>query len=96
MWEQECFGRKKRIRRQGLSDSVDFGQYMKIWRFRQLQQLVPKLMEDSEVKDDDDWWRLRGGITRFNRIRKKLISSHIAVFDESMSVFIPRLVTNNH
>ena len=97
LWEQECFGRKKRIRRQGLSGSVDFGQYMKIWRFWQLQQLVPKLMEDSEVKDVDDWWRLRGGITRFNRIRKKkLIGSHIAVFDESMSAFIPRLVTNNH
>ena len=46
------------------------------------------MMRDSEV----DWWQLKNLIIKHNYHRKKTIisASHVLVFDESMSVFMPR------
>jgi len=90
LWQtgDEC--EKKNVRR-GLSQTVDFGKFMKCWRFRQIKKYIAEVMEDHSIKETDDWWRFKGRVEDFNVSRKKKVfKSHIFVFDESMSAFIPR------
>ena len=49
-------------------------------------------MEDNILKKEgDDWWRFKAQMYSFNNSKKKSIhASHNLIFDESMSVFIPR------
>ena len=45
------------------------------------------------MKETDDWWRFKSRVEKINVSRKKKVfKSHIFVFDESMSAFIPRYV----
>ena len=88
-------GRKNlKKRRVGFSDEIDFGKYMKWWRFKQIKYFVPTVMEDSTMRDDGvDWWRFKDHIIKHNENKKqKIRASHVHVFDESLSSFIPRLV----
>ena len=60
---------------------------MRLWRFREIKSYVPVIMEDY------DWWKFKGQVEMFNKRRQsKINSSHILVFDESMSAFVPRYV----
>jgi hypothetical protein len=46
---------------------------------------------DETRKDRDDWWQFSTQIESFNKKRKEgLYASHVLVFDESMSAFVPR------
>ena len=49
-------------------------------------------MEDETLKKEGDaWWRFRGRVDAFNKVRKDvLFVSSIRVFDESMSPYVPR------
>ena len=50
-------------------------------------------MDDSNLEDIDDWWKFKMRMNDFNSVRKiRMKSSHILVYDESMSAFIPRHV----
>lgn len=91
LWLQEYYKNKtKRIKR-GLSETVDFGEYLKLWRFDQIKMYIAEVMEDASLKDNDDWWRFKSRIDLVNRKRiNTLMTSHILVFDESMSAFVPR------
>ena len=82
-------------RREGFTDDIDFGKYMKWWRFKQIKYFVPIVMEDTKMRDDGvDWWRFKDHIIKHNDNKKeKIRASHVLVFDESMSSFIPRLVS---
>ena len=92
LWQTGDGSEKKNMRR-GLSDSVDFGKFMKCWRFRQIKKYIAEVMEDHSMKEIDDWWRFKSRVENFNMSRKKKVfKSHIFVFDESMSAFIPRYV----
>ena len=42
-------------RRKGVSSGVDFGEYMKKWRFRQIHNLIARVMECQEISEQDDW-----------------------------------------
>ena len=89
LWH-ESRGKK---RKKCLSGTNDFGVYMKLWRFKEIRQYVASIMEDIEKKETCDWWRFSGWVEKGNRYREhKLYASHILVFDESMSSFIPRCV----
>ena len=81
-------------RREGFSNEIDFGKYMKWWRFRQIKYFVPKVMENATMRDDGvDWWHFKDHIVKYNENRKrKLRASHVLVFDESLISFIPRYV----
>ena len=72
---------------------VDFGKYMKLWRFKEIKHFVPQLMEDKDLKEEgDDWWKFKTFVNKIAENRKEHFSaSHVLVFDESMSAFIPRL-----
>ena len=85
------FGARKKNRRR-LSPHVNFGKYMKYWRFKQIKNYAPKVMESKELKEmADDWWRFKKRVDEFNETRKReLLTSHVLVFDESMSAYIPR------
>ena len=87
LWEEE---RPKK--RRGISKSVNFGRWMKAWRFRQLKLFIPRLMECEEMKAaGDDWWRFKKRVNDFNANRvNNLYASHALVFDESMSAYTPR------
>ena len=51
-------------------------------------------MEDKTIKEIDDWWRFASRVTKFNNVRKNLLKSpHVHVSDESMSAYVPRLVS---
>ena len=71
---------------------VDFGKWMKAWRFRQIKTLIPKIMESEVLKQSkDDWWKFKQRVSDFNKIQKeKLYASYALVFDESMSAYTPR------
>ena len=91
--ESSKFGGRDKKRRR-LSPRVNFGKYMKHWRFKQIKAYVPQVMESEELKGEaDDWWRFKKRVDEFNANRKReLTTSHVLVFDESMSAFIPRYV----
>jgi len=80
--------------REELFSDVDFGKYMKWWRFKQIKHYIPLVMEDTKMKEEDvDWWKFKNRILQHNASKIKNISaSHVLVFDESMSSFIPRCV----
>ena len=50
---------KKKKKRKLLAPEVDFGVYMKEWRFKQLKLLLPKTMEDGTKKEIDAWWQVQ-------------------------------------
>ena len=86
------FGKKKK-KRKVFVERVDYGKYMKAWRFKELKAYIPTVMEDDSKKDNDDWWRFKTRVEAWNDTRKqKLFSSFVLVFDESMSAFVPRYV----
>ena len=90
LWAEEKYAHKSKKRR-GLSVNVDFGKYMKRWRFRQISNYIAQVMENHETRDTDDWWRFRERVKLFNKKRMlNYESSHVLVFDESMSAFVPR------
>ena len=39
----------------GMTEFSDFGVHMKLWRFIDIQQYVLQVMEDTSLKEDDDW-----------------------------------------
>ena len=90
LWRDQT--RSNRKRRKGLLLEVDFGNYMKDWRFKQIKYYISHIMEDIDLKtNEDDWWRFKKRVQNFNNNRKENIyASHIRVLDESMSAFVPR------
>ena len=64
---------------------------MKLWRFKQIRQYISGVMEDKEKEKSDDWWKFSTRVSQFIEKRKQIMkSSHIHVFDESMSAYVPR------
>ena len=65
---------------------------MRLWRFKEIKRYVPIIMEDETMKVDD-WWKFKGQVEMFNKKRQsEITTSHILVFDKSMSAFVPRYV----
>ena len=64
---------------------------MKLWRFKEIKLFIPSIMEDEDLKETDDWWKAKRMLHGFMEQRKRnIFASHMLVFDESMSVFVPR------
>ena len=79
--------------KKGMMEFSDFGVHMKLWRFEEIKQYVPQVMEYVSLKEVDDWWKYKSWVKRSVENRKKSIfASHILVFDETMSAFVPRFV----
>ena len=36
--------------------NADFGKNIKLWRFKELKSLIPKVMEDLTLKEQGDDW----------------------------------------
>ena len=73
--------------------NVDFGEHMKQWRFRQVMNYIAQVMEHHKIRETDDWWKFKERVNLFNKKRKTSCrASHVAVFDESMSAYVPRFV----
>ena len=91
LWTQDD-SKKRKKSRGGLMKGIDFGVWMKAWRFRQIKSLIPQIMEAEYLKEQkDDWWKFKQRIINFNLKRKeKLCASYALVFDESMSAYVPR------
>ena len=51
LWNVVPDKKKKR----GLSESTDYGKYMKPWRFKEIKTFVPEIMANLDRKDEDDW-----------------------------------------
>ena len=82
---------KKNAKRRSLAASVDYGEWMKEWRFKEIKQYIPAIMEDATMKEEDDWYRFKRRVQLFNKKNKELyFASSVLIFDESMSAFIPR------
>ena len=94
LWMNEKDIERGKKRRSTLSHHVDFGQYLKLWRFKELKHYVFHVMKDESIKEEQDWWMFKKYVDKFNERRKSVIlSSHVKVFDESMSAYIPRWVS---
>ena len=74
-----------------LAPPVDFGAYMKEWRFKEIKYILPKIMEDPSKAENDDWYKMRRRMEQFHLTTKNtMFVSSVCCFDESMSAFIPR------
>ena len=92
LWNDNGFGIKKK-KRKLFANRIDYGKYMKAWRFKELKMYIPKVMEDEGLKEMDDWWKFKTRVNKWNEKRKNdLFTSFVLVLDESMSAFIPRFV----
>ena len=81
----------KKKQKKSLSQNIDYGNYMKLWRFKEIKSFVPEIMVDAERKERDDWWRFSAQVEKYGQRRKdRVLASHVLVFDESMSAFVPR------
>ena len=70
---------------------VDFGEYMRSWRFKEIKSFIRFAVQDESKEEEDDWWQFSSQIESFNKKRKEAVfASHVLVFDESMSAFVPR------
>ena len=58
LWLSETINKKKKKVKKSMAGRVDFGEYMKLWRFKELKLLLPRTMEDEAKKSSDDWWRI--------------------------------------
>ena len=63
LWANKSGGQK---RNQTLSETVDYSKYMKEWRFKEIKQYIPGVMQDESMKVADDWWRFK---RRFEMLR---------------------------
>jgi len=65
-----------------------FEKYIKLYRFKQFRKFLQLVFENDSLKEVDSWWRFKTAIDLFNLIQKeRCISSHLKVFDKSMSAF---------
>ena len=95
LWREEGYKKGGRGgisgKRSGLSEQVDFSKYMWLRRFKEIKSLLPLITIDESKKDTDDWYKFKTKVEEYIEKRKKVMyASHILVFDESMSAFIPR------
>ena len=72
------------------ANKIDYGKYMKVWRFKELKMYIPKVMEDEGLKETDDWWKFKTRVNWNEKRKMELYTSFVLVFNESMSAFIPR------
>jgi len=80
LWNEEKMGHNRK-RRKGLSRKVDFGEYMKRWRFRQIQNIIARVIECDKISEQDDWWKFKERVLSFNKKRlSHYHASHILVF----------------
>ena len=72
----------------GILSVPNIDQYMKEWRFKDIQKFIPMMYVDVGRNYDDLWWQIVITIEDFNMDRNYHITSSIwKVFDESMSAF---------
>ena len=89
---ERLFNDKIRHKKKRFAKHPEFNKYMHFWRFKEIKTNVPHSMESMEMKaEGDDWWRFKQRVNDFNSKHQcNVNTSHVYVFDESMSAFIPR------
>ena len=96
LWVNDNHKSRKK-KRKSLAPDVDFGKYMKLWRFKELKLILPRAMEDETKKELDDWWRVRKMTDEYShKVGKALLISSLVVLDESMSALVPRTTKTGH
>ena len=79
--------KKKRI----FSPNTDCSDYVMRRRFKEIKMFSPDATSTPQRKEDDDWWRLSAQVEKHRERRQnRVVPSHVFVFDESMSAFVPR------
>ena len=79
-----------------IMQKVRFYKCMKLCRFKEFCDYLPKAHERSAEKDSDPWWQFSSATNEFNEIRNELItSSHVKVLDKTMSLWRPRTLKNS-
>ena len=78
--------KKKNIKvRSKLSTNADFGKYMKLWRFKELQAFIPKITEDCFLKEKET----TGGNSNFKQIFVTIVE--ICIFVHHIILFLMRV-----
>ena len=91
LWQIDTVKKGKKKPKKSLAGKVDFGKYMKLWRFKELKLLLPRTMEDEAKKATDDWWRVRKYMDSFtDHVKDSMYISSLVCLDESMSALVPR------
>ena len=49
-----------------MSRKINFGEYMKRWSFRQIQNSIAQVMECANISDKDEWWKFKERVVLFN------------------------------
>jgi hypothetical protein len=74
-----------------ITTCTNFSPYMKLYRFKQFWQFIPRIWEEEEKTKRDPWWQFGSAVENFNQIQKNnVLSSEKRVLDETMSAFRPR------
>ena len=70
---------------------ANISKHMKLYRFKELRQYLPRIWEKPATKDQDPCWVFVGAVKKFNDVRdEEVIDRWVKVLDESMSVWRPR------
>ena len=65
-------------------NNIDFKEYLKEWRFKEIEIVIPSIMKNDEAKVYNDWWQFSKQIELFNKVQKeKLKQLCIHVLDKS-------------
>jgi hypothetical protein len=71
--------------------SPDFGKFMGESRFKEFCKVIPKIWENSAIKEADQWWEFSSAVEEFNQQWWTLMQPSLwKVVDESMSAWCPR------
>ena len=69
LWHKDIVKRRKA----SFSNNIDFGKYMKLWRFKEIKQYVATVMEDEDSKATNNWFKVKKMVRKFMDKRKENI-----------------------
>jgi len=76
---------------EGQQHKVDYGHFMKRYRFQQIREVISHMWATPQSKEDNDWWMINLAVDEFNMNRQRCMrASLIKTMDESMSAFRPQ------
>lgn len=54
-------------KKKGLSESTNYGRYMKLWIFKTTTTFAPKIMVDFDMRKDEDWQQFSAPVEKYGK-----------------------------
>ena len=81
----------KAKKEEGIVTRVPVDKYMSYTRFNKIKEHWIDQFADEDVRETDQWWKVRRLVEGFNKNRSQVVaSSRVKVLDETMSAYRPQ------